>query len=61
MGCVACNCVRWRDRFVRRRQFLKLVYAAFEQPGDRGSDLLRDRGEICGSRRRDTVASLTIK
>jgi len=41
--------------------FLKLVYAAFEQPGDRGSYLLRDRGEICGSSRRDTVASLTIK
>jgi hypothetical protein len=41
--------------------FLKLVYAAFEQPGDRGSHLLRDHGEICGSSRRDTVASLTIK
>ena len=41
--------------------FLKLVYAAFEQPGDRGSYLLRDRGEICGSSRRDTVTSLTIK
>jgi hypothetical protein len=24
--------------------FLKLVYAAFEQPGDRGSHLLRDHG-----------------
>ena len=41
--------------------FLKLVYAGFEQPGDRGGHLLRDHGEICGSSRRDTVASLTIK
>jgi hypothetical protein len=53
--------VRWRDRFVRRRQFFKARIAAFEQPGDRGSYLLRDRGEICASSRRDTVASLTIK
>ena len=61
MGYVACNCVRWRDRLVRRRQFFKARIRRVSSLEIAAATFYATTGEICGSSRRDTVASLTIK